>query len=57
LYASKGEARRRSKQIQKLLQHLIEAASVEKDALEETRKELPKGIVDRIMVFGVPILQ
>jgi hypothetical protein len=31
---------------------MIDAASFEKDALEETRKELPRGKVDRIMAFG-----
>jgi hypothetical protein len=35
-----------------MLKHMIDAASVEKDALEETRKELPTGKVDRIMDFG-----
>jgi hypothetical protein len=53
LYAAKGEARRRSKRTQEeLLEHMIDAASVEKDALEETRKEFPTGKVDRIMAFG-----
>jgi hypothetical protein len=31
---------------------MIDAASVEKYALEETRKELPTGKVDRIIAFG-----
>jgi hypothetical protein len=31
---------------------MIDTASVEKDALEETRKELPTANVDRIVAFG-----
>jgi hypothetical protein len=51
LYEAKGEARRRSKRTQELLEHMIDADSVEKYALEETRKELQTGKVDRIMDF------